>query len=137
VSEPRHNLMKRILLFSAIVEVGTGLALLITPGVVLTMLVGGDIPDAWVPLGRCFGVGILALGVACWPERQRAESDLAAFRGLLTYNILIALYLAFLATRGQWHGRFLWPGGVLHAVVALLLILAWRGQRRFRLGGGG
>jgi hypothetical protein len=136
VSEPGHNIMRRILLFSAIVEVGTGLALMITPGVVLTILVGGDVSDASLPLGRCFGVGILALGVACWPERQRAESDSPAFRGLLTYNTLIALYLAFLATRGQWHGNFLWPGAVLHAVVALSLIVAWRGQR-IRLGGGG
>ena len=108
---------------------------MITPGVVLTMLVG-DFSDAWLPLGRCLGVGILSLGVACWPERHRAESDAPAFRGLLTYNTLIAPYLAFFATRGQWHGGFLWPGAVLHAVVALSLILAWRGQRRFRLGGG-
>jgi hypothetical protein len=129
--------MRRILLFSASVEVGTGLALLIIPGIVLTMLVGADVSDEWLPLGRCFGVGILALGVACWPERQRAESDSPAFRGLLTYNTLIALYLASLATRGQWHGEFLWPGAVLHALVALSLLLAWRGQRRFRLGGGG
>jgi len=100
------------------------------------MLVGGDFSDAWLPLGRCLGVGILSLGVACWPERHRAESDAPAFRGLLTYNTLIAPYLAFFATRGQWHGGFLWPGAVLHAVVALSLILAWRGQRRFRLGGG-
>jgi peptidoglycan/LPS O-acetylase OafA/YrhL len=99
--------------------------------------VGGDVSDAWLPLGRCFGVGILALGVACWPERQRPDGDSPAFRGLLTYNTLIALYLAFLATTGQWHGGFLWPGAVLHAVVALSLILAWRGQRQFRLGGGG
>jgi hypothetical protein len=137
VDERGHRVMKRILLFSATVEVGTGLALMIIPAVVLTMLAGGDVADAWLPLGRCFGVAIVALGVACWPERQRAASGSPAFRGLLVYNTLIALYLAFLATRGQWHGGFLWPGAVLHAVVALSLILAWRGQRRFRLGGDG
>lgn len=68
---------------------------MIIPAVVLTMLVGGDISDAWLQLGRCFGVGIPALELACWPERQHAGSDSAAFRGLLTYNTLMALYLAF------------------------------------------
>jgi len=50
----------------------------------------------------------------------------------LTYNTLIALYLAFLGTLGQWQGRLLWAGAGLHAVVALLLILAWHGRRRAR-----
>jgi peptidoglycan/LPS O-acetylase OafA/YrhL len=130
--------MRTILLFSAFVEVGTGLALLIIPQVVLTMLAGGDVSDTSLPLGRCFGIGILALGIACWPERQRAEDGSSpAFRGLLTYNILIALYLSFLASIGQWHGGFLWPGAVLHVVLALSMILVWCRRGRFQMGGGG
>jgi hypothetical protein len=43
-------------------------------------------------LGRCFGVALLTLGLACWPTRQRAASDSPAFRAMLIYNVLIALY---------------------------------------------
>jgi hypothetical protein len=75
---------------------------------------------------------LLALGLACWPSRQRAESDSAAFRAMLTYNLLIALYLAYLATVAHLAGLLLWPTVALHAVVALLLIRTWRDERRTR-----
>ena len=130
MGEASHAIMRRILAFSAIVEVGAGLALMALPAVVIAALAGGEVSAACLPLGRCFGIAILALGFACWPERQRAEGGSPGFRGLLTYNTLIAVYLASLGTAGQWEGRFLWPGVALHAVVALSLILAWRGKRR-------
>jgi hypothetical protein len=129
--------MRRIVAFSALVEMGTGLGLLIAPAVVVALLTGRDFSDAWSPLSRCFGIAIVALGLACWPERQRAESGSPAFRGLLTYNTLIALYLASLGTLGQWRGLFLWLAVALHAVVALLLIWAWREGRRHGRGGSG
>jgi len=78
--------MRRVLAFSAIVEVGTGITLIIRPAFVLELLAGGEAYDASLPLGRCFGIAILALVWACWPERTRAESGSPAFRGLLTYN---------------------------------------------------
>jgi hypothetical protein len=122
--------MRGIIAFSALVEVGTGLALMVVPALVLAVLAGGEIPDTWLPLGRCFGIAIIALGAACWPPRQRAESSSPAYRGLLTYNTLIALYLGSLGALGQWHGLLLWPGAAVHAVVALSLIWVWRAARR-------
>ena len=73
---------------------------------------------------------MLALGLACWPSRQRAESGSPAFRAMLIYNVLIALYLAHLGTVGHLGGLLLWPGVALHAVVALLLAWTWRDERR-------
>jgi Ca2+/Na+ antiporter len=81
-------------------------------------------------LGRCFGIALLALGVACWPKGQSAESGSPAFRGMLIYNVLIALYLAYLGLVGHLGGLLLWPGAALHAAVALLLVWTWRGERR-------
>ena len=122
--------MRRILAFSAIVEVAAGVALMIVPAVALALLAGGAVSDAALPLGRCFGIAILALGIACWPARQSAESRPPAYRGLLIYNGLIALYLAAWGISGHWKGLLLWPAATLHAAVALLLILASRGTRR-------
>ncbi len=65
-----------------------------------------------------------------------AEGGSPAFRAMLIYNVLIVLYLTYLDTLGHLGGVLLWPGVVLHAVVALLLVWTWRNERRTRSGGG-
>lgn len=116
---------RRILSFAAVVEVGTGLVLMIDPVVVVTFLLGAEVSGAGILLGRCFGIALLALGVACWPTGQGAERRSPAFRAMLIYNALIALYLAYLGTLGHLRGLLLWPASALHAVVALLLLRMW------------
>jgi Ca2+/Na+ antiporter len=130
VSESSLNTLGKILAFAAVVEVGTGLALMIDPAIVATLLLGADVSGAGTLLGRFFGIALLALGLACWPCRQRAESSSPAFRAMLIYNVLIALYLAYLGTVGHLWGLLLWPGVALHAAVALLLVWRWRDERR-------
>jgi hypothetical protein len=120
--------MRRILAFSAVIEAGTGVALLIAPAFVLTLLIGRTAAEGWLPLGRCFGIALLALAMACWPGREPGGGP-PAFRGLLSYNGLIALYLATLGAAGQWKGLLLWPAALLHALIALALILLWRRGR--------
>ena len=121
--------LAKILVFAATLEVGTGLVLPIDPAVVVGLLLGaGDSGEATL-LGRFFGIALVALGLACWPSQQRAQSDLPAFRAMLIYNALIALYLAYLGTFGQLWGLLLWPGVVLHAAVTLSLAWTWRGEK--------
>jgi hypothetical protein len=132
VSEASLDNQRKILAFAAIVEVGTGLALMVDPAIVAALLLGVDLSGVGVVLGRCFGIALVALGLACWPRPQRAEDDSPAFRAMLTYNALIALYLAYLGTVGHMRGLLLWPGVALHAVVALLLVWVWREERRTR-----
>ena len=119
-----------ILAFAAIVEVGTGLALMIDPAILVWLLMGADVAGVAILLGRCFGIALVALGLACWPSGQRGESSSPAFRAMLTYNTLIALYLAYLRVVGHQGGLLLWPAVLLHALVALLLIWMWRTERR-------
>jgi hypothetical protein len=119
----------RILTFAAIIEAGTGLALMIVPALVVSLLLGQSISGVAVPLGRCFGIALLALGVACWPGRS-PEAGAPAFRAMLIYNLLIALYLAYLGTAGNLLGLLLWPAVALHAAVALALLWTRRGRAR-------
>ena len=130
MSETSLNTLGKILAFAAVVEIGTGLLLMISPAIVAALLLGADVSGVATPLGRCFGIAVLALGLACWPRRQHAESGSPAFRAMLTYNVLIALYLAYLGTVGHLWGLLLWPGVALHGVVALLLVWTWRDERR-------
>ena len=117
----------KILAFAAVVEGGTGLALMFDPALVAALLVGVDLAPAGNALGRWAGIVLVALGLACWPSPARAERGSAAFRAMLTYNSLTALYLAYLGTLAHLRGFLLWPGIALHAVVALLLVWTRRG----------
>jgi Ca2+/Na+ antiporter len=131
-SDPRLGSLRKVLAFSAVAETGTGLVLMIAPALVVKWLLGAEVSGTGVLLGRCFGITLLALGLACWPERNRAEAGSPAARGMLLYNALIALYLAYLGTAGHFGGVLLWPAVALHAVVASLLVWAWRRERRSR-----
>ena len=130
MSETSLDTQRKILAFAAVAEVGTGLVLMIAPAIVVTLLLGAEVSGTGTVLGRCFGIALLALGLACWPSRQRPERGSPAFRAMLTYNVLIALYLAYLGTVRHLAGVLLWPGVALHAVVALLLAWTWRDERR-------
>jgi hypothetical protein len=44
---------------------------------------------------------------------------------MLTYNVLAAIYLAYLAINGELVGLLLWPAVALHAALGLFLIHAW------------
>ena len=59
-----------------------------------------------------------------------AESGSPAFRAMLIYNVLIALYLAYLGAAEHLGGVLLWPGVALHAIVALLLVWTVAGPGR-------
>jgi Ca2+/Na+ antiporter len=132
VSETSLNTLRKILAFAAVVEVGTGLVLMIDPTIVVTLLLGAEVAGAGTLLARCFGIALLALGLACWPSEQRAERGSPIFRAMLTYNVLIALYLAYVGTVGHLRGVLLWPAVGLHAVVALLLVWTGRDERRMK-----
>ncbi len=119
----------KILAFAAILEVGAGLALMIDPAIVVALLFGASASGTAMPLGRMAGVALVTLGVACWPNRQRTEGVSPAFRAMLIYNVLIALYLAYLGAVEHLVGWLLWPGVALHATVAMLLVRTWRNER--------
>jgi hypothetical protein len=124
--------VKRILAFAAVVELGTGVALMAEPAIVVRLLLGADLAGVGLAAGRCFGIALMALALACWPGRTGAESGRAAFRGMLVYNVLIALYLVFVGTTGPSKGPLLWPAVALHAVVALLLVSSKTSRREPR-----
>jgi hypothetical protein len=114
VSERSPGARKNVLLFSAVAEVATGLLLLLDPALLARLLLGAELAGVAPILARCFGVALLALGLA------------RDFRTLLIYNALIALYLAYLGAAGHASGPLLWPVAALHAAVALLLLWSAR-----------
>ena len=79
-------------------------------------------PSRW---GASRARPLLRWDLACWPgagDRPR--------RALLTFNVLVTLYLLFVGLRGEWVGRLLWPAVVLHAVLTVFLARAWFEARK-------
>jgi hypothetical protein len=60
--------MKKALIFAAVAEAATGLALLIVPSLVGHLLLGEDLTGIAVPVARVAGIALIGLGVACWPD---------------------------------------------------------------------
>jgi Ca2+/Na+ antiporter len=94
------------------------------------LLLGAELSGVAALLGRCFGVALIALGLARWPGRRNVESNVSRVRAMLVYNALIASYLAWLGMIEHMGGLLLWPGVALHALVALVLVWAWRDERK-------
>jgi hypothetical protein len=110
--------MKKVLTVAAVLEVATGMALLIVPSLVGQLLFGEEFTGVANPAARVTGIALLALGVGCWPGST-------AFCGMLTYSALVPLYLLSLAIRGEWVGPLLWPVVALHGILSVLLARAW------------
>jgi hypothetical protein len=127
MTETAFITLRKLLAFCAVVEIGTGIALMIVPETVAALLMRGQITELATVLGRCMGVALLALGLACWPQPQAAPPGSAAFRAMLTYSALIALFLGYAGAVLQLGGPLLWPAVGLHGAVALLLVWARRG----------
>ena len=108
--------MKKVLTIAAVIEVATGMALLIVPSLVGRLLFGEEFTGIVMPVARVLGIALLALGVGCWPGST-------AFCGMLTYSALVTLYLLYLAIQSEWVGPLLWPVVALHGILTALL--AW------------
>jgi hypothetical protein len=124
MTETRFSTTQKILAFAAIAQFGTGIALMSAPAIVVTLRWRAEISDVATLLSRSFGIALIALGLACWPKRDRVEVGSTALRGMFAYNALIALFLGYVGAVVQLAGPLLWPAVALHGVVAVLLV--WR-----------
>jgi len=115
--------MKKLLALAAALEAATGLALMIAPSAVARLLLGECVSGPALALGRVAGIGLVSLGLACWPGPEGPGGP-PALRGLLCYNLLATIYLLYLGIAGEWVGVLLWPGVALHAVLTVLLARA-------------
>ena len=117
--------MKRLLLVTAGLELGAGLALLCYPSSAAALLLGSglDAPAA-VALGRVAGAALFALGVANWLAHYDEHS--CAARGLVTamvlYNFGAAAILGATGIKLRPVGVALWPAVVLHAAMTVWCI---------------
>jgi hypothetical protein len=121
--------MSRFLKLTAIIEVLTGLGLLVVPAIVVRLLLGGELLGVGVPLGRVAGVALLSLGIACWLASFDTQSCAARaiVSAMALYNFGTVVILGAAGIRSQPVGIALWPAVAVHAAMAI-----WCVARRLR-----
>jgi hypothetical protein len=105
--------MKKALVFAAVAETLTGLALAVTPSLVGWLLLGQELAGVAAAVARVAGIALIGLGVACWPGPP--------ILGMLIYSASASLYLGYLGATGAATGILLWPAVALHVVLTALL----------------
>ena len=120
--------MNRLLSFAAVAEALTGVALMAAPSIVGRLLLGAELSGVSVAVARVAGIALVALGVACYPGEAVGRGRC----GMLTYSLLVTLYLVYLGFTGEWVGRLLWPAVAIHVALTFLLAIAWLKARQFK-----
>ena len=117
--------MRILLIISSVIEAAIGLALVLSPSVPVSLLLGAslDAPAALVA-ARIAGAALLSLALGCWLARNDAPSRAA--RGLITallvYTAAAVVVLVHAGTGLGLSGVGLWPTVVLHAALAVWCI---------------
>jgi len=124
--------MRTLLIVTAVIEAGTGLALAMSPSAPVAMLLGSslDTPTGLV-VGRVAGAALLSLGIACWLARNDEQSRAATglIVAMLLYNTAVAAVLAYAGIGLRLTGVGIWPAVLLHAALAVWCLACFRTMR--------
>lgn len=106
---------------SAAVEALVGVALMLSPALVVGLLLGEGPGPTGTAVARVAGIALLSLGVAAWQGRQEAPHH-APRAGICLYNVGVAALLMMVGTFGGISGPLLWPVAALHGLVGVAML---------------
>ena len=124
--------LRLLLTLAGGLEILAGLATLITPAPVVSLLLGVPADAVALVLARLFGAGVFALGLACLKARHDVGSPagVAVSIGITSYNMLAAVVLFWTAAGSGLGGLLLWGAGIGHATLGALFVSALMTSRR-------
>jgi len=124
--------LRLLLTLAGGLEILAGLATLITPAQVVSLLLGVSADAVALVLARLFGAGVFALGLACLKARHDVGSPagVAVSIGITSYNMLAAVVLFWTAAGSGLGGLLLWGAGIGHATLGALFVSALMTSRR-------
>ncbi len=112
---------KSLLVVTALLETATGFALMVSPSVPVSLLLGASLESpAALTVARVAGAAVLSLGIACWLARHDGQSrpGRAVVAAMLVYNIGVVAVLAHARFGLGLVGMILWPAVGLHTALA-------------------
>lgn len=123
--------MKKLLITTAVIELGAGLILAALPSVAVRFLLGSPLESPiGLTTGRVAGVAIVTLGVACWValRDEHSQATIGLVAALLFYNIAVATVLVAARFEFGLQGVGLWPGAGLHLAMTLWCVACLRSR---------
>ena len=111
---------KTLLRVCASFEIVAGFVLIAVPDFVIREIFGGGPLSSDVAIVGGGGLGLLLLGLVCWPIGDDIDEQLLWAQ--LAYNLPAALYLGYLRLKGGFTSALLWPTCALHGLIAMLLV---------------
>ena len=124
--------MKHLLIVTALMELGAGLALICWPSVVAALLLGSPLETpAAQTIARLGGAALLSLGIACglaWGEEQSREGR-GIVVAMLVYNLAAVVLFAAVGIGAGLVGIALWPAIILHAMMTIWCVAFLRRGR--------
>jgi hypothetical protein len=113
-------------LVTAGIEIGAGLALIVVPALVISLLFSPSEIQTAVAIGRVAGAALVSLGAACWWARHDEGS--AASRGLVSGLLIYNAAVVALVLSGSFGslGLPLWAVVMVHGAMAIWCVLLLR-----------
>lgn len=106
---------------SCLVELATGTALLLAPGLAMSLIVGSTLPNGGNQMAQLFGAAIICLGLSCWSINKSSDQDVMPSIGLMAYNIISGYLLAIFSFTGDARATVAIPAAVLHIAFGVAL----------------
>lgn len=125
--------MKLLLVVSAIIEIGTGTALLAIPARLAPILIGAELDTpAALAMARLAGAALFSLGMVCWFGSRDTGSRAAVgiVAAMLFYNLATIVLLVSLRYYVGMTGIGLLPAAGLHAALAVWCISVINNKQR-------
>jgi hypothetical protein len=119
----------RLLIVTALFEVLTGVALVVSPSVPASLLIGASLDTpSMITLARVTGGAMLSLGLACWLARHDGGSSAgrAVVSAMLLYNVAVVAVLSHASLALGVTAVLLWPAVGGHTALAAWCIVALR-----------
>jgi hypothetical protein len=111
--------MKSLLKVTAVVEALTGIALVVAPALLVSILFAVPFEESGALIvARVTGFALLSLAIACW-QSHKAPAASAVVQAMLFYNVTIAALLIFEAVVEKISGIGLWPVVIVHVGLAV------------------
>lgn len=117
--------MKKLLVFTSLVEFSLGISLVIVPSIVLKLLFGIEDSKSITALSQLTGIVFLCFAIACFPSKNSTDSNInaSAFKAMFLYNILAAVYLGYMKFAEQFDGILLFPAVILHSMITIYFVI--------------